>query len=108
MNPPFDEKTMNNSLTRYLDILNKDKSKNIKLFISLPIWDNDGIKWIKKNCKTRLRNNVKYNDFPIIKKIKNNKRLLFSKRFCKENFEYFDYISFTKINAVGTYIFIFS
>jgi hypothetical protein len=103
LNPPFVEDTMNVSLTNMINNLNKNK--DIGYFVSIPIWDSEGRKWVNNNCKIKVK--LGYGDFPIIKKLLRNKRLKWNKKYCKENYQYFDYLSFKKINAAPTYLFIF-
>jgi hypothetical protein len=104
MNPPFNENIINIAINKYLK--NLQNNSKIKLFISIPIWDKKGRDWVNKNCKQTVKTN--YNDQPIIKKIYSSKQLIYEKKYCKENFYYFDYISFKKINATPTYIFVLS
>lgn len=104
MNPPFSFDIINLSINKYLEII-KNNPK-LKLFISIPIWDTQGRIWINKNCKQKV--NINYSDQPIIKKIYSSKQLIYKKKYCKENFSYFDYITFKKINSAPTYIFVLS
>jgi hypothetical protein len=103
LNPPFTEDMINLSLTNMLN--NLEKNKNIGYFISIPIWDISGRLWVNKNCKIKVKTG--YKDLPIIKKLLNNKKLKWCKKYCKEKYQYFDYLSFKKINAAPTYLFLF-
>lgn len=101
MNPPFEAKMMIDALEKMIENLNKNNK--VGYLITIPIWDTDGVRWVNKNCKKKV--SEKFGDFKIVKKILKHKKLQFDKRFCKENFKYFDYITFTKINAAPTHMF---
>lgn len=102
LNPPFTEDIINRSIDNILNVINENK--NVGVFISIPIWDKEGRLWVNKNCKIKVKLN--FPDVPLIKKILDNKNLIWHKKYCKENYRYFDYLSFTHINAAPTYLFL--
>lgn len=103
LNPPFTEDMINKSLGNMLT--NLKNNSNIGYFVSIPIWDKKGREWVNKNCKIKVK--LGYGDLPIVKKLLNDKRLKWSKKYCKESYQYFDYLSFKKINAAPTYLFLY-
>jgi len=103
LNPPFVESIMDYSIRRIMNMMNDNK---FTVYIFIPVWDIDGREYINKVCKMKVvANNL---DWKLIKELDN---FIFTKKkriYCKENFYYFDYINFRKINAVPTYKYMLS
>ena len=101
MNPPFSKYVMDTSIRRIMKMMENNK---FSVYIFIPIWDLTGRKYINKNCKIKV--NTNYKDWTLIKDIDDFKFTKKKKIFCKEDFYYFDYITFKKVNAVPTYVYL--
>lgn len=102
LNPPFTEEIITSSMERVLDSIKKNK--HLQFLITIPIWDIEGRKWVNKNCKVKVKTG--YSDMPIINKLLTTDRLRWHKRYCKENYQYHDFLQNKKINAAPTYVFL--
>ena len=105
MNPPFTEEVMNSSLERMLGFLDEDVSGDIKYFVTMPIWDIAGRKWVNKHCKIKVK--IEYGDMPIVAKMMKSPKLKWFKRYCKEDYKYYDFLTGRFINAAPCYVFFF-
>lgn len=105
LNPPFTEDMINGSLTRMLKSLESDKSNELRYLVTIPIWDKSGRKWVNKNCKIKVK--MGFGDMPLIKKLEKSDRMKWHKTYCKENYQYLDFLTNRKINAAPTHVFMF-
>ena len=81
------------------DISNED----LTFIITIPIWDEEGKEKISNN-------NIKYNEFTAMKKIRSSKYLRKIRMLTKENFTYIDHNFFLFKNTTiqNTYVIILS
>jgi hypothetical protein len=114
MNPPFDPVIIKDCVQKCEDIL-KYKS-DILILIWIPIWDIEGITYLRKNCGDPEKEaiykkhkkkifNFKYEGLEIIK---NSKYEKFTRIICGEHMTYLDYISNKKKYVAPTYLIGFS
>jgi len=111
LNPPFITTIIELSIEKILHNLEKSNTQ-LSFFMTLPVWDFNGKKEIidKELGKTTSLNNIDYEDFNIINKIKSSKYLKLIQIIPKNNFAYFDYYN-TKMKSFSiqhTYIIILS
>ena len=105
VNPPFDFYIMNETCKKIINSLNKNK--HLSFFVTIPVWDNNGIEIINKNCNGKKKKIYK-TDFEGYKLLKKNKHLIFNNIYCKENFKYFDYLNYKELNVAPTHVIILS
>lgn len=101
-NPPFTESIMTRATVRMLSSL--DQNNKIRFFVTVPIWDKEGKEWVNEHCDFKVTAGY---DFPIARRMIHHHKLNYYKRVCMENFKYFDYFRFKRVNAVSTYVFLF-
>jgi hypothetical protein len=104
LNPPFAEPTLSYSLRSVMKSM--EKYKDIKVYITIPIWDYRGIDWVNCNCKLKRTDKDDYDDLPVVKELIDSPFQKLHKRYCKEDYQYFSYLMYKKINAVATQIFL--
>jgi hypothetical protein len=98
LNPPFVQYIMDKSIKRVMNMMNINK---FIVYIFIPVWDISGRDFINKTCKIKVKTNNL--DWKLINELDNFKFMKKKEIYCKENFYYFDYINFKKINATPTY-----
>lgn len=88
-NPPYQKDLIENTINRLLEFLNY--SYKLSFIITIPIWDLEGKKIMEKNNMPNNNNIINYEDFFIIKKIKQSKYFKGIKMISKDDFTYYDH-----------------
>lgn len=104
-NPPYQLDIINSSISRLMIFLNKAEmsKEDLTFIITIPIWDEEG--------KQKLNNNnIKYNEFTAMKKIRSSKYLKAIRMLSKEDFTYIDhnFYLFKNTTIQNTYVIILS
>lgn len=102
MNPPFDELIMKNATCNMLNHMKKSSEK-IKLIVWIPIWDKEGLQWVKEKCNNKVFiSNADYGEFEAMVHLKKSPYLKIHKRICLQKMPYFDYVKGIKKYAANT------
>jgi hypothetical protein len=88
-NPPYQDYIITKGINHLLEFL--EYGKKLCFILTIPIWDNYGKNIMEKNNKSNNNNVLKYDDFEIMKKVRNSKFLKGIKMIYKDNFTYFDH-----------------
>lgn len=104
-NPPYQLDIINDSIERLMFFLDKANSNNEELsfIITIPIWDEEGKEQLNNN-------NIKYNEFTAMKKIRSSKYLKALRMLSKEDFTYIDhnFYLFKNTTIQNTYVIVLS
>lgn len=106
MNPPFDEFIIEKASEQMVNALDKTH-KHLRIFIWIPIWDKDGIKYVNNNCLSNFKIDSSmygtYKGFEILYK---SDKLKCKKRICLQDITYFNYLQYIQKYVANTYLII--
>ena len=89
-NPPYQYDIIDNGIKRMIEHL--DSTEELNFIITIPIWDNEGKKYMADNMMENNNNTIiKYNDFNTINLIKKSKYFKGMRMISKDKFTYFDH-----------------
>ena len=107
LNPPYQEDIIEKSIEKVLYFMKKTSEK-LAFFITIPIWDLKGKKYMKDNLTENNNNFIEYGDFDIMDKIRNSTYFYGLKMISKNDFSYLDhnYLLYKNKTIQNTYVII--
>jgi len=102
-NPPYEILMMNMFFTKVKDEL---KNNNIKIYTTLPAWDNKDRERLNKNCKNDKKLRTDYDNNYQIHLL--DKYVILNHLFCKSNYNFYDYLQQRNINFAPVHVLLLS
>lgn len=106
VNPPFTVLDINKTIIHLLHQLDKS-TDNLTFLLVIPAWDNNDRRNLNKVCKTNLQI-YDYDDKLELEKCKRSKYLRKYYLYCKENYEYYNFLLDKKAHFSATNLILLS